>query len=108
LASFRYFEAGWQSQIPWQDAVVCQAINIACEFSRRWIDSMRPLPKDCRNGKRIDSLLRPPGAFVASPMVQPANRNGELVADLAPHRPLLGKLDVVGIRRSPQSMGIAA
>ena len=32
-------------------------------------------------------------------MVQPANRDGEFVADLAPHRPLLGKLDVVGIGR---------
>jgi len=43
----------------------------------------------------------PPGAFVAAPMqlamVQPANRNGELVADFPPHRSLLGKFDVVGI-----------
>ena len=36
-------------------------------------------------------------------MVQPADGNGELVADLAPHRPLLGKLDVVGIRRAPSA-----
>ena len=34
-------------------------------------------------------------------MVQPADGNGELVADFPPHRPLLGKLDVVGIRRGP-------
>jgi len=32
-------------------------------------------------------------------MVQPADGNGELVADFPPHRPLLGKLEVVGIRR---------
>jgi hypothetical protein len=30
-------------------------------------------------------------------MMQPADRNGEPVADLTPHRPLLCKLDVVGI-----------
>ena len=32
-------------------------------------------------------------------MVQPADGNGEPVADFPPHRPLLGKLDVMGIRR---------
>ena len=62
---------------------------------------MRPLPKACRNGKRIDPLVLPPGALIAAPvqltMVQPANGHGELVADLASHRPLLRKLDVVGI-----------
>jgi hypothetical protein len=31
------------------------------------------------------------------PMMQPANRDGEAVADLPAHRPLLGKLDEVGI-----------
>jgi hypothetical protein len=30
--------------------------------------------------------------------VQPADRDGEPVADFSPDRPLLGKLDVVGIR----------
>src|SRR5262249_56557875 len=63
-----------------------------------------PLPKGCRNGKGIDPLLLPPGAFVAAPMelamVQPADRNGEAVGDLASHRPLLRKFDVVGIRGS--------
>ena len=43
----------------------------------------------------------PPFAFVAAamqlPMVQPAKWDGEAVVDLAPHRPLLGKLDMVGI-----------
>ena len=32
-------------------------------------------------------------------MVQPADGNGELVADFPSHSPLLGKLDVMGIRR---------
>ncbi len=32
-------------------------------------------------------------------MVQPADGNGEAVADFPSHRPLLCKLDVVGIRR---------
>ena len=30
-------------------------------------------------------------------MMEPADRDGEAVADLPAHRPLLGKLDVVGI-----------
>ena len=62
---------------------------------------MRLLPKTCRDRKRIDPLRLPPGALVAAPvqfaMVQPANGHGEPVADLASHRPLLRKLDVVGI-----------
>src|SRR6516164_7626503 len=66
---------------------------------------MRPLPKGCRKGKGIDSLLVPPGAFIATvmelAMVQPADGKGELVADLASHRPLLGKFEVMGIRRAP-------
>ena len=63
---------------------------------------MRPRPKGRRNGERIDSLLVPPGVFIAAPMefamMEPANRNGELVADLPPHRALLGKFDVMGVR----------
>ena len=34
-------------------------------------------------------------------MVQPTEGNGEAVADFPPHRPLLCKLDVMGIRRGP-------
>ena len=68
---------------------------------------MRPAPKTCRNGKGVDPLALPPDALVATTvqfaMVQSANRNGELVADLASHRPLLRELDVVGIRRGPSA-----
>ena len=68
---------------------------------------MRPCPEGCCNGKGIDSLLVPPGAFIAAPMqfamMEPANRNGELVADLPPQRSLLGKLEVMGIRRTPSA-----
>jgi hypothetical protein len=59
-------------------------------------------PKGCCNGEGVNPLVPPPDAFVAATvrvaMVQSANGNGELVADLAPHRPLLCELDVVGIR----------
>jgi hypothetical protein len=62
---------------------------------------MRPLPKTCRDRKRIDPLRLPPGALVATTvqlaMVQSANGHGEPVADLAPHGALLRELDVVGI-----------
>ena len=61
------------------------------------------VPKGCGNDQWLDPLALPPYALVAAPvkfpMVQPANRNGEPVADFPPHRPLLCKLDVVGIRR---------
>jgi hypothetical protein len=62
---------------------------------------MRLGPKGCRSGQGVDPLVLPPDALVASTvqfaMVQSANRHGEPVADLARHRPLLGKFDVVGI-----------
>ena len=58
-------------------------------------------PKPCRHGQWIDRVDVPPCAFIAAAMelavVQPAKGDGEAVADLAPHRPPLGKLDVMGI-----------
>jgi hypothetical protein len=66
---------------------------------------MRPFPKGCRNGKGIDFLLVPPGAFIAAAMelamMEPADGNGKFVADLASHRSLLGKFDVMSVRRAP-------
>jgi len=67
---------------------------------------MRPAPEGRRHGERIDSLFLPPGTLIAASMeltvVQPANRDGGPVADFPPHRPLLGKLEVVRIGwRSP-------
>jgi hypothetical protein len=88
---------------PMLSVEVCGLTHAACELNRGWIESMRPFPKGCCNGQGIDSLLPPPGAFVAAPMelamMQPADGNGELVADLPPQRSLLGKLDVMGVRR---------
>ena len=58
-------------------------------------------PQGCGDRKRIDPLALPPGPLIAASMelavVQPANRDGEAVANSSSHRPLLGKLDVVGI-----------
>ena len=49
-----------------------------------------------------DPVALPPGALVTMPvqlaMVQPAEGNGEPVADFPPHRSGLGELDVMGIR----------
>ena len=79
------------------------AIGFSVDRGDSWRDCMGPGPKNSRDGQRIDPLSLPPGALVAAPveftMVQPADGNGELVADFPPHRPLLGKLEVVGIRR---------
>src|SRR6516225_4748679 len=64
---------------------------------------MRLGPKVRRNGQRINPLAFPPGALVAASveltMMQPADRNGEAVAHFSPHRPLLRKFDMMGIRR---------
>ena len=66
---------------------------------------MGPTPEVSGNHEGIDPLALPPGVFIAAPvqlaMVQPADRDGEAVADLAPHRPLLGKPEVVGVRGAP-------
>src|SRR6516165_9374060 len=75
------------------------ALDVCCSRS----ELMRLGPKVRRNGQRIDPLALPPGALIAAsvelPMVQPADRDGEAVAHFPPHRPLLCKFDVVGIRR---------
>ena len=64
---------------------------------------MRLAPQGCRDREGINPLARPPGPLIAASveftMVQPADRDREPIADFPPHRPLLGKLDVVGIRR---------
>jgi hypothetical protein len=66
---------------------------------------MRFGPKVRRNGQWIDLLLFPPRTLIAASMeltvVQTADRDGEPVADFSSHRPLLGKLNLVGIRRAP-------
>src|SRR6516165_501574 len=63
---------------------------------------MRLRPQARGNDQGIDSLFLPPDALVAPPMefsmMQPTNRNGEPITDFPPHRPLLRKFDVVGIR----------
>src|SRR5204862_472110 len=59
-------------------------------------------PKDRRDREGIDLLVLPPGTLVALLMefsvMQPAHGNREPVADFSAHRPLLCKLDMVGIR----------
>jgi hypothetical protein len=52
----------------------------------------------------LDPPALPPGALIAPPveftMVQPTDWDGKAVADFSTYRPLLCKLDVMGIRRS--------
>src|SRR4051794_13342214 len=75
-------------------------MNLACAI-QKCFNTMRRLPKCSGHGQWLDPVLVPPGTFVAAPMqfavVQPANGNGESIAYLAHHRPLLGKLDVMRI-----------
>ena len=68
------------------------------------IGQLRPArsdPQRCRDWKGIEPLPLPPGAFIANPvklaMVQPAKRNGELVADG------FAKFEVMGIRGAPSA-----
>jgi hypothetical protein len=64
---------------------------------------MRHCPQARGNDQGIDSLSLPPDALVAATvkltMMQPADRDGEAIADPPPHCPLLRELDVMGIRR---------
>src|SRR4029079_10602706 len=56
-----------------------------------------------RNGQGLDAGLFPPRGLVTMPMdlavMQPANRDRELVADLAPKRTGLGKAQVMWVGR---------
>jgi len=83
---------------PWP---VLPRLVAVCLDIGSWLDQVRCLPKPARNGEGFDIFAPPPGTLVATPvklaMVQPADRHGEAVADLASHGPLLRKLDVVGI-----------
>ena len=61
------------------------------------------LPKPESNRERIDLDLIPPRGLVGVAMklavMDPTNRDGELVADPAPERASLGKAEMMGIRR---------
>src|ERR1700730_4037651 len=58
-------------------------------------------PEHARRSKRVDSPSLPPGDFVSDAVevavVNSAQRYREFIADLAPHRTGLGKLEMVGI-----------
>jgi len=66
---------------------------------------MRLKPQGPGSGEWIDSGFAPPFGFIAVAvelaMMPPAQRDGELIADLAPKRPTLREAKVVGITRPP-------
>ena len=82
---------------------MAHTISFAHNVRRSLLDRMRSGPKGCRDSQRVNPLSLPPGVLVAAPvklpMMEPADRDGEAVADLASHGSLFGKLDVVRIRR---------
>jgi len=61
-------------------------------------------PQRPSDGGWIDPGVPPPCGFIATPvdlaMVSSAQRNGELIADLAPEGSALGKAEVVSIHGS--------
>ena len=65
------------------------------------LDAPRRNPEHPRRGHGIDSPSLPPGDFVSDAVevavVNSAQRYGEFIADLAPHRPGLGELEMVGV-----------
>lgn len=67
-------------------------------------DTPRRNPEHPRRGDGINSPSLPPGDFVAEAMVvavmRPAQRYREFVADLAPHRAVLGEPQMMGISRA--------
>ena len=64
---------------------------------------MRLAPQGCRDREGIDALALPPGTLIATSMelavVQPANRDGEAVANSSSHRSLLRKFYMMGVGR---------
>jgi hypothetical protein len=60
-------------------------------------------PEGTGEDHRINARLLPPGRFIAAAMnlamVAAAQGDGELIADLAPHRPALCEAQVMGVRR---------
>src|SRR6478609_5494271 len=71
----------------------------SCDFAVVSQICMRTVPEVSGNHNGIDSLPSPPGTLIAAPMelsvVEPADGDGESVADFPPHRPLLSELDVM-------------
>ena len=76
--------------------LICICLNYTWKCLRPAI-----VPKSLGNRQWIDTQIIPPVDFLASlmelPMMDTAERNGELVADLEPQRPGLGKAQVMGI-----------
>ena len=77
---------------------------VSCVIGNRFA-CVSSFPKACRNREWIDLFASPPGALIAPSvklaMMEPADRNSEAIAYLAPHCLLLRKLDVVRIGRRP-------
>ena len=65
---------------------------------------MRLKPQGSGGGQWIDSRSAPPRSFVAVAMklamMPPAQRDGELIADLAPESPRLGETQMMRVRRA--------
>ena len=61
-------------------------------------------PEHARRGEGIDGPSLPPGDFVSDAVevavMNSAQRYGEFVTDLAPHRTGLGELEMVGVGRA--------
>jgi hypothetical protein len=77
------------------------AFDPALGLSRR--QRMRLEPRRPGRDRRVYADSRPSGGFVTAtmdlPVMAPAQRDGELVADPAAKRPALGKSQVMSIRR---------
>ena len=82
---------------PCIDSPLCVAHDVRCGRLGR----MRVGPQARGNGEGINPLALPPGPHIAATvklsMMQPANGNGEAIADFPAHCPLLRELDVVSI-----------
>ena len=74
---------------------------IAAHFVWSCRQRMRLQPQRAGNDIRVDTGLLPPRGFIATamdlPMMAPAQRHGELIADLASERAVLREAKVMGI-----------
>jgi hypothetical protein len=89
----------WQAVGDRLRAVIAGSFHWICDS--QW---MALQPQCARRRQRIDSDPGPPGRLIATvmefAMMPAAQRNGELVADLAAERPALSEAQMMGVRRA--------
>ena len=93
--------AAWLIGLVGRRRPASRSLRVAARLIRFTFPAMRLTPQRQSDRDWIDMSLAPPGRLITAPMqflmMEPADRNGELVADLASQSALLGKAQMMGI-----------